>query len=62
MEIIKNFVDNIHNDDYKSDYEFPVIQGESMVFPGGRKKQSLNGEWNFSVDQYDNCLRAKSIF
>lgn len=59
METIKNFVDNIHNDDYKSDYEFPVIQGESMVFPGGRKKQSLNGEWNFSVDQYDNCLRAK---
>ncbi|GLB29477.1 beta-glucuronidase [Lacrimispora amygdalina] len=59
MEIIKNFVDNIHNDDYKSNYEFPVIQGESMVFPGGRKSRSLNGEWNFSADQYDNCLRAK---
>jgi beta-glucuronidase len=59
METIKNFVDNIHNDDYKRNYEFPVIQGESMVLPGGRRTQSLNGIWNFSVDQYDNCLRAK---
>nr|WP_314461275.1 glycoside hydrolase family 2 TIM barrel-domain containing protein [uncultured Clostridium sp.] len=59
MEIIKNFVDNIHNDDYKRNYEFPVLQEENMVFPGGRRTQSMNGEWNFSVDQYDNCLRAK---
>lgn len=59
MEIIKNFVDNIHNGDYKRNYRIPVIQEETLIFPGGRRTQSLNGDWNFSVDQYDNCLRAK---
>ena len=59
MEIIKNFVDNIHNDDYKESYKTPLLKSEELFFTGGRRKQSLNGDWNFSVDQYDNCLRAK---
>lgn len=59
MKLIKNFVDNIHNDAYKDNYMSPLFKAESYVFPGGRKEISLDGNWNFSVDMYDNCLRAK---
>lgn len=59
MKIIKNFVDNIHNEAYKESYTSPEIKADSCVFTGGRRAESLNGRWNFSVDQYDNCLRAK---
>jgi beta-glucuronidase len=59
MEIIKNFVDNIHNEAYKDMYLSPVIDAGTYVFPGGRSEESLDGSWNFSVDMYDNCLRAK---
>ncbi|MDO4306192.1 MAG: glycoside hydrolase family 2 TIM barrel-domain containing protein [Eubacteriales bacterium] len=30
-----------------------------MIFDAGRKKESLDGYWNYGVDQYDTCLRAK---
>lgn len=56
---INNFVDNIHNDSYKDAYEAPVIQASSWIFREGRAEESLDGLWNFTVDQYDNCLRAK---
>lgn len=59
MKLIKNFVDNIHNDAYKDNYMSPLLEAGSYVFPGGRKEISLDGNWNFSVDMYDNCLRAK---
>ncbi|MDR7813824.1 glycoside hydrolase family 2 protein [Lacrimispora sp.] len=59
METIKNFVDNIHNEAYKDSYASPCLGTDSYVFPGGRTEQSLDGAWNFSVDMYDNCLRAK---
>ncbi|WP_077611102.1 glycoside hydrolase family 2 protein [Clostridium sp. Marseille-P2415] len=59
MKIIKNFVDNIHNEAYKDGYTSPCLEAESYVFPGGRQEESLDGSWNFSVDMYDNCLRAK---
>lgn len=59
MKTIKNFVDNIHNNAYKEAYQSPVIGADSYVFTGGREPESLNGRWNFSVDLYDNCLRAK---
>lgn len=57
--MIKNFVDNIHNEAYKDYYLAPVLDAESYVFTGGRREESLDGSWNFSVDMYDNCLRAK---
>lgn len=59
METIKNFVDNIHNEAYKDSYASPCLETSSYVIPGGRTEQSLDGAWNFSVDMYDNCLRAK---
>ena len=59
MEEIKNFVDNIHNEAYKNAYSTPLIGAESLIMQGGREEESLDGLWNFSVDLYDNCLRAK---
>ncbi|WP_277935464.1 glycoside hydrolase family 2 protein [Parablautia muri] len=30
-----------------------------MVFDGGRRRELLNGEWQYAVDQYDTCLRQQ---
>lgn len=59
MAEIKNFVDNIHNESYKDGFSTPIIGVESLIVTGGGKEESLDGLWNFSVDMYDNCLRAK---
>lgn len=52
-------MDNIHNETYRDAYLAPVIQASQWIQPGGREDESLDGDWNFSVDMYDNCLRAK---
>lgn len=53
-----NFQD-IHIENYLSEYESKKITAESFIFDFGREKQSLNGDWNYAVDQYDTCLRQK---
>ncbi len=55
----KNYVSDIHLEQYLAEYEEKKSTYKDMVFGGGRKKHSLNGEWNYAVDQYDTCLRAK---
>lgn len=30
-----------------------------MLYDRFRKKESLNGEWHYAVDQYDTCISAK---
>jgi beta-glucuronidase len=54
-----NFVDSIHNESYEAPYLSKPITSESMIYDAGRQKESLNGYWNFGIDQYDSCLRAK---
>ncbi|MCQ2592433.1 MAG: hypothetical protein MJ188_06570 [Treponema sp.] len=53
-----NFQD-IHIEDYLVEYENKQITAESFLFDYNREKQSLNGPWNYAVDQYDTCLRQK---
>lgn len=53
------FVSNIHDNDYSRPYLEPLISHKSMVFDQGREKESLNGWWNWGVDQYDTCLRSR---
>lgn len=53
-----NFQD-IHIEDYLADYEGKEITADSLLFDYGREKISLNGDWNYAVDQYDTCLRQK---
>lgn len=55
----ENFVECIHKVAYEEEYLEKLITSEQMVYDAGRKKESLNGWWNFGIDQYDTCLRAK---
>jgi len=55
----KNFVRHIHDPDYETQYRGKPIDHRSMIFDRGRDKESLNGWWNFGIDQYDTCLRAR---
>lgn len=55
----KKYLSDIHLDNYTEQYEGKQSLAESAVFCGGRKIMSLNGKWNYAVDQYDTCLRQK---
>ena len=48
---------DIHVEDYTSIYESKQAKAETFVFDSGRTKESLNGLWNYAVDQYDTCIR-----
>ncbi|HEY8530573.1 MAG TPA: glycoside hydrolase family 2 TIM barrel-domain containing protein [Paenibacillaceae bacterium] len=58
-EKAKNFVRHIHDPDYESQYRGKPIDHRTMICDRGRDKESLNGWWNFGIDQYDTCLRAR---
>ncbi|RAK05175.1 protease FtsH subunit HflK [Halanaerobium saccharolyticum] len=53
-----NFVSDIHDEDYKTKYFEPLIDHNSLIYDINREKESLNGSWNFQIDQYDTFLRA----
>lgn len=55
----KNYMSDIHLEDYTAEYECGYATAETCVFTGGRKKINLNGPWNYAVDQYDTFLRQK---
>ena len=55
----KKYMSDIHLEDYAAEYEEKKATVRDMVFTGGRQVRSLNGEWNYAVDQYDTCLRQK---
>lgn len=55
----KIYMSDIHLEDYTQQYEGKQANAGTMVFDGGRKRESLNGEWQYAVDQYDTCLRQK---
>ncbi|MCR4838548.1 MAG: glycoside hydrolase family 2 [Eubacterium sp.] len=45
--------------DYKRDYLAKEATAKGLIFMGGRETISLSGQWNYTVDQYDTCLRQK---
>lgn len=55
----KIYLSDIHLENYTEQYEEKQATVENAVFMGGRKTESLNGQWNYAVDQYDTCLRQK---
>lgn len=55
----KIYMSDIHLEDYTEQYEGKKATADSMVFDGGRKRELLNGEWQYAVDQYDTCLRQQ---
>lgn len=46
-------------DDYELEYETRTALAKDLVFMGGRKTVSLNGDWHYAIDQYNTCLRQK---
>ena len=59
MEKPDNYTEDIHLEDYTAQYEGLQTTAAEAVFVGGRRGESLNGEWHYAVDQYDTCLRKK---
>ncbi len=59
MEKEKKYMSDIHLEDYMKQYEGKQASADTMVFDAGRKRDLLNGEWQYAVDQYDTCLRQK---
>ena len=51
------FMSDIHLEEYTDKYEYRQATADDFVFAEGRDIVSLNGEWNYAVDQYDTCIR-----
>ena len=54
-----NYLSDIHDGDYEAPYLARRLGASGLVSAAGRKPESLNGRWNFGVDWYDGCRRAK---
>ncbi len=57
-KIVENLHSNIHCEDYGQKYNLQNLNHHTMIFSTYRDKESLNGNWNFTVDPYDTGLRA----
>ncbi len=55
----EKYVLDIHMEDYTREYECNHATCETMITVSGREGISLNGMWNYAVDQYDTCIRQK---
>lgn len=44
---------------YKSNFEHGTAYAGTMIYDRFRKKESLNGEWHYAVDQYDTCVSQR---
>jgi beta-glucuronidase len=53
-----NYVSDIHNEDYESEYLESRLDASNLINIAGRETESLNGKWNFAADLYDTCRRA----
>ena len=54
-----NFLSDIHDADYEAAFLALRLDAAGLVNDSGRSAESLNGRWNFGVDWYDTCRRAK---
>lgn len=54
-----NFLSDIHDSQYEAAFLDNKLDHAGLVTVDGRKTESLNGQWNFGVDWYDTCRRAK---
>ena len=47
MEKEKKYMSDIHLEDYMKQYEGKQASADTMVFDAGRKRDLLNGEWQY---------------
>ena len=59
MSKATKYMSDIHLEDYTEQYEDKQATAATMIFEGGRKRELLNGQWHYAVDQYDTCVRQK---
>lgn len=59
MENDTKYMSDIHLGEYLGPYMEKQTGADSLVFTAGRKRESLNGIWQYAVDQYDTCLRQR---
>jgi len=58
MKKTGEFQESIHLVGYEEKYRAKLIKN-SVIADFGREKESLDGYWNYAIDQYDTCLRQK---
>ena len=58
IENSENYVPDIHNSNYESEYLETMLEASGLINITGRETESLNGKWNFAADLYDTCRRA----
>ncbi|MDR2434022.1 MAG: hypothetical protein LBD47_05600 [Treponema sp.] len=58
-ETSENYVADIHNAGYESEYTKTMLDHRRLITIAGRESESLNGKWFFHADPYDTCRRAK---
>lgn len=44
---------------YQSNFDHGTAYAGTMIYDRFRKKESLNGEWHYAVDQYDTCVSQR---
>jgi len=49
----------IHPIDYLDAFAAPLADAGGLIDLGLRQRESLDGDWNFAIDPYDGCLRAR---
>lgn len=57
--LAENALQALHDEDYDRPFNTQSLNHETMIFTGGRRGISLDGDWNFCVDLLDTGLRQK---
>ena len=53
-----NYQSDIHDVKYETEYLMTKLDCTTLINTTGRKRESLNGMWNFAADWYDSARRA----
>lgn len=58
-DVAENAIECLHNEQYDRAYNLQNFNYQNLLFTGGREKESLSGEWRFTLDLHDTGLRQK---
>ncbi|WOI56564.1 glycoside hydrolase family 2 protein [Palleronia sp. LCG004] len=58
-DLAENALQALHDEDYDRPYNTQGLNAETLIFAGGRRGRSLDGDWTFCVDLLDTGLRQK---
>ncbi len=50
---------HLHEEEYEEPFNAPVLGASGMIAMGGRKVESLDGDWNFTIDPFCEGLRQR---